>query len=47
MAEHSANSQPFGGWDADAEENRTDKGKGRLGKDTEFGQDATICLGFL
>ena len=28
---HSANSEPFADWDA--EENRTDKGKGRLGKD--------------
>ena len=28
---HSANSQPFGDWDAD--ENRMDKGKEKLGKD--------------
>jgi len=36
----SANSQPLG--NRDAEENRMDKGKGKLGN-TEFGQDATIC----
>jgi len=39
---HRANSQPsFGDWEA--EENGTDKGKGRLGK-TEFGQDAAISV---
>jgi len=35
---HSANSQPLGDWDA--KENRMDKGEGN----TEFGQDAAICL---
>jgi len=38
---HRANSQPFGIWEA--EENGTDKGKGREGDGkTEFGQDAAI-----
>jgi len=37
---HRANSQPFGDWEA--EENRMDKGKGRLRK--EFGQDAAISV---
>jgi len=39
---HRANSQSFGDWEA--EENGTDKRKGRLRKDTEFGQDAATSV---